>query len=844
MLDELEAQIENYFEHLEFICQSYTFQAELVLDVLTKLFSDFSGKVKSFHSLYPEKKIKDTPSDQLLAFISSINSFLTKTNSNFIKKLLLALECLETNLFGLFTNYKIQKELLSNLESLILPEFDFNFTRFFYSQIISRWIDIEDSYFDVFLTDIQKINEVLPTFKRLLSQDLVNSIRIGKVKDVSSTINDLADQLEKQILIIPVSLTERFKDVLIDYLTLIHSYSDVIILQFDLETLYTELLNKDLLFSPEFSKACVNQIEIIRSIKKKIDQNSDFFTKYNIDESVYNTKVKQLEQMIYAHNNILDHLQKSTDNKTLSIDILIDEELDLVELLKNNTSFFVSEIKSIFTSYIETILYLIEWWHTTKKSLLQQSQLYQLMFENFPQNDKILLIKEIKVKYFKHLFTTRKRFFTFIEEVTNDLLPIFDHFTVIHKSIFNALEDFQRWGSLEQTDPTKSAKAIIEAIIQFFYRWNAINLKNSFEAKLNSYNKDFLGFYNEFCTIYENYTKLKELRFSKPDKAIQKIELILNSLENSQENIYRLFSTNLEIIEHVEKLKNDIVTIKVLILYYDKLDSELLKNLSGTWDSINFQPYMKIMKEHLDEFPASMHSKSNPEKLKVLTLYNFLVNLLKIENYLNDSIFGTINEIDQFSEITKTLTQSKSILSNLKSLLPENQKDSIGYFNRNLEQFFTTIAPNWIKIAKKIKIFVENQSKKIILSDRKTLLSQLSEYTGTTINFSFKWPIFENHFKNFDKNFFPVFKKYFVDLMLLEDHWFQNITTIGASKNLDSAKAFLTKETEKFISNSNLEELSDQFFQNVTKLLEKRLELIKYSPNDSINVEKMKQLNL
>ena len=250
------------------------------------------------------------------------------------------------------------------------------------------------------------------------------------------------------------------------------------------------------------------------------------------------------------------------------------------------------------------------------------------------------------------------------------------------------------------------------------------------------------------------------------------------------------------------------------------------------------------MKEKLENFPPSVENISNREKLKVLSLYNFLISVSKIDDYLNDSVFSTIKGIDQFSEIMSYLTKSKSILLNLHSLVPENKKDSVSYFCRNLNQFFDTISIIWIKLSKRLNSFVLSQSKRISLSDRKTLLNQLSDYSGTTIKFSFKWSNFENHFQKFDKDFFPRFKKYFTDLLMLEDHWQQPINGLVPTKNLPATKKSLSKEIESFLSSTTLEDYSDNFFEKTIKILEERLELLKFSPEDKLPTDKMAKLIL
>ena len=248
------------------------------------------------------------------------------------------------------------------------------------------------------------------------------------------------------------------------------------------------------------------------------------------------------------------------------------------------------------------------------------------------------------------------------------------------------------------------------------------------------------------------------------------------------------------------------------------------------------------MDGNLDKFPGSMQDSVNSERLKIVSLYFFITNIIQIENYLNDAIMSSITQIEKFSKIYTEISHSKPILINLFTLLPDNKKELIENFNRNLDQFFNIIYLNWINRAKKIDTFLKNQSKKISIVDRKTLLSQLENFKGTTISISIKWPIFEDCFKKYDKEFFPLIKKYFHDLINLEDHWQQTIINYSSIKNFKVLQESLLKETENFIVTFNIEEFSNEFFIMINKNLENRLEMLKNLSGDSLSLTKMKDL--
>ena len=64
------------------------------------------------------------------------------------------------------------------------------------------------------------------------------------------------------------------------------------------------------MFTEDFSKICKNQIIVIKDIKKKIDLNPVLFSKYEINEEIYDTKISELEQMILSNNNMLEYLSQ------------------------------------------------------------------------------------------------------------------------------------------------------------------------------------------------------------------------------------------------------------------------------------------------------------------------------------------------------------------------------------------------------------------------------------------------------------------------------------------------------------------------------------------------------
>lgn len=847
IIEEVELEIEQYFENLEFLLQGYMWEDVLEFTVII-LFDKFIPKLKSVASLYPEKKIRDTPIHQLLSFIESINSFLVLIKISFSDIIFTILKSFEKDLFNVLINDKILDQILKLFATIKPPNIDFNFTRFFYSQIIDRWVDSDGQNFDMFLTNIQKILEVIPLISSLFSTNIISSLRNGNSKEYLNDVNKKIDILEKKLLIVPVSLSDRFKAIIIEYISLVHIHADVLYLHYNLETYNSKLITDGLLFSNSFADNCRKQIETIRNIKLKIEANSDFFKKYSLDINLYNSKIKEVEQSIYGHNNILEfiiNLKKSSNQN--SIDNLINQELELLDFLKNNLNFFSSEIKKILITYIENTLFLIEFWKNIKQILLQKDHLYYLMFEklNISNNPQFNIIKELSSTILLNLFSKGYFFFHFLEEVYRDLIPSFDHFQLIHQSIFNVLPDITKWGDLVKIEPIKNGKLIIEAVIIFFKRFNASKLQTSFEIKLQSYNNEFIPFYKNFANIYLLNKEQQQERFSNPNLSLEKIQNILENLKTSENHIYSLFSLNLEIINFTDQIYDNFITIKVLIEHFDNGIIDLIEILSRNWDSTPLLPFMRLLNEKMKYFPQLKSSLPNKLREKLLSLNTFLLTIKKLDDYFNDSPSITLTT-GTFKENYANFNKITSDLLNLHEILPNYKPTLFERFTNNLRFFENSINPSWQKSCNVFSSFLSNQSKKITLIDRKTLFSQLIEYFETKIqdlDLLFTWPMFLNHLKLIQKEFFPNFKKYFSEFILLEEHWQQSVISLANSQNnFAQVKKTLKKELENFLTKENLDEILGTFFLKIKPILENRLQLLTSSSADVIPHQEMKEL--
>ena len=116
------------------------------------------------------------------------------------------------------------------------------------------------------------------------------------------------------------------------------------------------------------------------------------------------------------------------------------------------------------------------------------------------------------------------------------------------------------------------------------------------------------------------------------------------------------------------------------------------------------------------------------------------------------------------------------------------------------------------------------------------------DYKGINGTISFKYPILNDHLKNFDKEFFPLFSNYFNELLIIEDLWQKAIIQPPTGKNLDNYKKDVCKKMEKLLSLNIPDESLVPLFSTTRELLEKKLDLLQNNTGESLLLDKMKTL--
>ena len=71
------------------------------------------------------------------------------------------------NLYELFTSKTRLALCIDLLSSVPKLELDYKFVRFFYNQILPQWLLVDKTYFDGFLTDVQRLGELIEAFYQL-----------------------------------------------------------------------------------------------------------------------------------------------------------------------------------------------------------------------------------------------------------------------------------------------------------------------------------------------------------------------------------------------------------------------------------------------------------------------------------------------------------------------------------------------------------------------------------------------------------------------------------------------------------------------------------------------------
>ena len=144
------------------------------LEQLNAAYEDISP-LKTMANLDANRKIRGTPAPQLYDFLTSIYEFVGRLLSKIHGLLLKIYHEINTEIFNLLTTPLRLENCLNNLQTIQkeFPELDYQFSRFFYQQILSNWLDIDHSMFDRFLTDAQKLRQTIPNLLTLFQHSVL-----------------------------------------------------------------------------------------------------------------------------------------------------------------------------------------------------------------------------------------------------------------------------------------------------------------------------------------------------------------------------------------------------------------------------------------------------------------------------------------------------------------------------------------------------------------------------------------------------------------------------------------------------------------------------------------------
>ena len=852
----IENQIQKYFEIIELETQGFQWGNIFDIEDMQSAFNSFIQNLKSNASLYPEKNIKNTPIIQLMDFLNLINNTMTQIVSNFNNKLNPLLKILETQLFQIFTIEKDYLNFIELLNSIKFPDVDYNFIRFFYSQIINRWVDISDegTAFDIFITDAQKSFDAFQIIKQLFLPETISLIRKNEHEN---KLGPLLDKLEKIILLLPHPLDKKLEEFMINYITLVHEFKELISFQYQLEKLDYQLVNNGIILTDEFSILCKNQIEKIKNINFILNNDPAKAEKFGVKKENYLLKIKELEEMIFGHNNILDYLKKSKWDTlvNLSLSELSENILNLIECIKNNISHFTILTKKLLLDFLSVLISAIEWWTKTKKIFVNNIQLNYLMTEplQFHLDDIINKISKFKQESFRQAFSfpVLKKYHLFLYEFNNDLIPTLTHFQTIHKTTINAIKQIEYWPKVEELQVLKNGQVILGAVTKFFERYRADSINTIFIQLQKSYDTDFKDFYNLMSGISKLYLEEQQYRFSKPDIALEKLKSMLSNINQLHSIIYNIFTLNLDLIAHIQVLETKLLVNKLLIVNFDSLILKIVKSLSVKWDYTDLHVYQQSLEKNIQLFTSIDFTKTNitlyTEIGMINNLKHFLDLLKELNTFWNDSPLIIVLNLEKSLHIAKVFNNLKTDLQFYTLLISNNNKDLILNLQKNMHSAFDTLThlTNIQKLV--ISTIIDQSSRKLTILDRKNKLTNFLPKIKELILFKalFQWLEFDQLFKNITNDFIPKFIAELNNYMAMEENWQKMVQNINKEvinlKDWSSVRNKLLKTCDTFLSRDQSELLGELYFK-LKPIVEERRMMLMESSDDIIPAVRLREL--
>ncbi|MHA2364467.1 MAG: hypothetical protein ACXAC7_10950 [Candidatus Hodarchaeales archaeon] len=858
----VEDKITQFLELVELITEGFNWsnESENQLESLKKTFEEFDPHLKSIANLYPDRRIRGTPAPQLYEFLNKMFVFIEYSLGSFRTGLLKIFQEISTGVFNLITTESRLSYCLNLLSSLQLPDFDYKFSRFFYHQILPYWLSVDNSTFDPFITQVQKLSDTVPHLINLFQPQVPETLQKDQLP---SSITPSLDSLENLMIIIPQPFDSSLKSFMINYLTLINEYRIVIASQFQINQLKRAWMTKGLFISAEFDQNLENQITLLESLLSLLSKKEENqLVSLGINVKTFETTLKDRQELLATHKQLLSLISnvKWDNSASTTLDTLSINVISLLERLKDfSIDLLPEEFQKLVNKVINTHLIFVEWWkNEAKQALLHQLQLPGIITEplQIPRDERFVKeIKELASGPLRSFFsvTQSKNIHDFLIQFDTDFLPVLTEFQNSHKSVLNALGDLRNWAVVRTLKVIDNGKAIMNALHIFFSRWGEGPLAKTIDHLVSVYNNQFTLLYSKFDNIYLAYSKSTATRFTKPNEAMEQLGIGKNAIQDVKPLITELFPSNPEFLSYITKTQITFQVNKLIIKYLDTPTIDLIDQLALGWDSVLLNPKARLLKEQL----TSLENNLTPEIMDYMKsnirIVNSLIKLVEIiylvEDYWIDLPLDVLLRIDIAKQYFELFVPLFKGLHGFQHSIPKNRLQSAQTILTRVKEVPDKLAPKWLMLQKRIITFLNSQKSGSIL-ERKTRLEECLEGTkiDLSLKLSFGWQNYVDIIEKLSKEFFPAFKSNYIQWLTHENNWHIAIRFMGSDqakmeKKWSDTKKKLEKELEELLG-LDLEGFYHNFGKRLRDNIEERILVVRESSDIEAPVARMKGLNI
>ena len=578
------------------------------------------------------------------------------------------------------------------------------------------------------------------------------------------------------------------------------------------------------------------------NIKKSFEKN--YFSEIEKLNSIINSKITNLENIVTSHNELEYNYKKIIENISS-----IEEKVDLTlnfnsDFFNNNKNYLIRN--EILKTFLENIIITKE----EKENLFEKN----LFDENF-----IKLIKKISgiktnlnimeknsEKFSKNLIFSIKENFNVVDELLNEKIVLF------LKDILRNSEKFFNDKDLFNNKNMKNYyKNLKEDFSKEFNINNWILALGYLSDKSNYKNFIMKEYVNSRKKIIENIMRQKYLKFTK-------IEIIFENLLNDSKILFikeyllfQIFFSN-DLIDNSQSNSHSNSNKKDEIFNYNELTSinNYQKQILFEFYFNNFYFYLKedeIINEEITSIINSKKKSLSHFYLKFPDINNFLFKLKQDLNFLRKNLKSkfvdvnfSLNHLNQILYILEEILYDNLNLSknakNYENDLTENYKILLlsEYFIKNINDFFKEEdlihfsfeqknkqnSINFFTLISNYKKAFANNSVKLFGSHYKFLQKLNQSAYGILFdcdlsNFSEKENSLIKSYYNYIEEFYKLFNDY--------KNYFKYILTSG--DNIDS------KENEYFYINLNPKNQNSfkvliEFFNNESFLGDKNKNIL------------------